>query len=355
MTTITQTISTFTNPINRDTQTPAQIATAGDTTISEWTTIIGEENTWAGQVNTVAGEVNSDAAAALSSKNDAETAQTAAETAETNAETAETNAETAETNAETAETNASNYAAALNSTSTSSLLIEVAEKTFTTQASKQFAAGQYVLAVSDANTANYMSGQVTSYSSTTLVVDVAVIGGSGTLADWSIFVSGPKGATGAAGTMTDLIDDTTPQLGGDLDLNGHAITGITTGADISYTALAVADLSDTATPSVLTTAETTGKLISNYKSSGADHVFTMPAAHTKGNVIFIIGDEFQIDIEPVAGDLFYLNGTAMAADEHIQNTADTLGDQIVGMCANINGTLRWMFKSDSANFVEENA
>jgi len=123
--------------------------------------------------------------------------------------------------------------------------------------------------------------------------------------------------------------------------------------DVSYTALAVADLSDSATPSVLTTAETRNKLISNYQSSGADHVFTMPAAHTKGNIIFIIGDEFQIDIEPVSGDLFYLNGTAMAADEHIQNTADTLGDQIVGMCANINGTLRWMFKSDSANFVEE--
>ena len=156
----------------------------------------------------------------------------------------------------------------------------------------------------------------------------------------------------AGGGLSNTVDDTTPQLGGDLDLNGHAITGITTGADVSYTALAVADLGDAATPSVLTTAETTGKLISNYKSSGADHVFTMPAAHTKGNVIFIIGDEFQIDIEPVAGDLFYLNGTAMAADEHIVNIADTLGQQIVGMCANINGTLRWMFKSDSADFAE---
>jgi len=123
--------------------------------------------------------------------------------------------------------------------------------------------------------------------------------------------------------------------------------------DTSYKALEVADLNDTATPSVLTVAESTNKLISNYKSSGADHVFTMPAAHTKGNIIFMIGDEFQVDIEPDTSDLFYLNGTAMSADEHIQNTADTLGDSIVGMCANINGTLRWMFKSDSANFVEE--
>ena len=64
MTTITQTISTFSNPINRNTQTPAQIATAGDTTISEWTTIVGQMNTYAGQVNTVAGEVNDAEAAA---------------------------------------------------------------------------------------------------------------------------------------------------------------------------------------------------------------------------------------------------------------------------------------------------
>jgi hypothetical protein len=121
----------------------------------------------------------------------------------------------------------------------------------------------------------------------------------------------------------------------------------------SYTALAVADIADSATPSVLTTAETRNKLISNYKSSGADHVFTMPAAHINGNVIFMIGDEFQVDIEPVSGDLFYLNGTAMAADEHIQNTADTLAQTLTGMCANINGTLRWLFYSSDSDWVEE--
>ena len=117
--------------------------------------------------------------------------------------------------------------------------------------------------------------------------------------------------------------------------------------------LAVADLNDSSTPSVLTTAETTNTIISNYKSTGADHVFTMPAAHAAGNVIFVIGDEFQVDIEPNTGDLFYLNGTAMAANEHIQNTADTLGETITGVCANINGTLRWMFYSSFDNFVEE--
>ena len=114
---------------------------------------------------------------------------------------------------------------------------------------------------------------------------------------------------------------------------------------VKFRSLAVADLTDPATPSVLTTEETTNTCISNYKTSGADHVFTMPAAHTNGNVMFIIGDEFQVDIEPTSGDLFYLNGNAMSADEHIVNSSDTLGRYIVGWCANINGTMRWIFES----------
>jgi hypothetical protein len=138
-----------------------------------------------------------------------------------------------------------------------------------------------------------------------------------------------------------------------LDDTDAATARTTLGVLDAFKSLQVSDLDDSATPSVLTTAESTNKCISNYKSSGADHVFTMPAAHALGNIIFIIGDEFQVDIEPNGSDNFYLNGTAMAADEHIQNTADTLGEQIVGYCANINGTLRWMFTSSDAAWVEE--
>ena len=117
----------------------------------------------------------------------------------TAAETAETNAGTSASNASTSETNASNYASATISTSTTSLLIEVAEKTFTTQADKQYVAGQFVIASSAAGATNYMHGQVTSYSGTTLVVEVSNIGGSGTLTDWNLSISGSRGATGATG------------------------------------------------------------------------------------------------------------------------------------------------------------
>jgi hypothetical protein len=151
----------------------------------------------------------------------AQVAQAAAETAETNAETAETNAEaaqgaaeTAETNAETAETNAEaaqaaaeaardlaqTYAAALKATSTSSVAIGIGEKTFTIQSGKQFAAGQFILIVDSADSDNYMHGQVTSYTGTTLVVDVQDIGGSGTKTSWNVYVSGSRGAQGEGGS-----------------------------------------------------------------------------------------------------------------------------------------------------------
>lgn len=98
--------------------------------------------------------------------------------------------------------NAANYAAALIATSTSSVLISVGSKTFTTQTNKQFQAGQTLKIVSQANSNNYMIADVTSYSGTTLIVNVTSVGGSGTLADWNISLSGVKGDTGYATAFT---------------------------------------------------------------------------------------------------------------------------------------------------------
>jgi len=94
---------------------------------------------------------------------------------------------------------AATYGAAYKGTSTSSVAIATGSKGFTTQSGKFFDVGVQVLVVSDANPANYMHGNVTAYSGTSLTVNVTNIGGSGTLADWTITVSGTRGATGATG------------------------------------------------------------------------------------------------------------------------------------------------------------
>lgn len=88
-------------------------------------------------------------------------------------------------------------------TSTTSLAIGTGSKAFTVSnlSDKNFPVGTWVLAVSDANpTVNYMSGQVTANSGTTLTVNMTSTGGSGTLADWTIRMAGPTGATGSAGS-----------------------------------------------------------------------------------------------------------------------------------------------------------
>ena len=88
-------------------------------------------------------------------------------------------------------------------TSTTSIAIGTGSKTFTTNlavTATAFAVGQRVRVASSASPANFMEGSITSFSSTTLIVNVDVIGGSGTIASWNIVASpGPIGATGLQG------------------------------------------------------------------------------------------------------------------------------------------------------------
>ncbi|MEO5373162.1 MAG: hypothetical protein H7840_02655 [Alphaproteobacteria bacterium] len=149
-----------------------------------------------------AASASSAAASATTSSTQAATATTQAGIATTQATTATTqatNAATSASNAATSASSAQTYAAALHGTSTTSLAIGTGAKSFTTQTSKQFAAGQFVLAVDAASSANWMWGQVTSYSGASLVIDAQTTGGSGTIADWTLAVSGTRGAVGPQG------------------------------------------------------------------------------------------------------------------------------------------------------------
>jgi len=174
---------------------------------------------------------------------------------------------------------APDYAAALQGTSTTSLAIGTGAKTFTTQTGKQFAAGQYVIAVSDANAANYMFGTVTSYAGTSLEMNVISIGGSGTFADWTINLSGARGAAGAAGVATDL----TPGAASALQLlrvntAGTAIEGYTFSANTQWTTITADPL-----PAVAGT-------FYRPDTSGGTFSFTMPATPANNDRIGIAGN-----------------------------------------------------------------
>ncbi len=92
-------------------------------------------------------------------------------------------------------------------------------KTFTTQAGMSLSAGQFLVISSNANPANYMHCQITSYSGTSLVVNVLDVGGSGTFTDWNISLSGPRGASGA-GTFSGPGSSTQHNLMGFADASG---------------------------------------------------------------------------------------------------------------------------------------
>jgi len=129
-------------------------------------------------------------------------AAASASAAASSASSASTSASTATTQASNAATSAAAAAAsvaALSATSTSSVAIGTGAKSFTTQSGKLFVAGQYLQIASAASALNYMHGTVTSYSGTSLVMNITDIGGSGTLADWNISISGTQGSTGATG------------------------------------------------------------------------------------------------------------------------------------------------------------
>lgn len=92
-------------------------------------------------------------------------------------------------------------AANLTGTSATSVTPNSGSQTFTTQSGKFFNVGNNVAITSNANpTVNFMHGVVTSYSGTTLIVNVNAFGGSGAHTDWTINVSGAIGATGATGS-----------------------------------------------------------------------------------------------------------------------------------------------------------
>ena len=74
-------------------------------------------------------------------------------------------------------------------TSTTSIAIGTGSKTFTVTASKAYKVGQTTRIKYDDS--NYMVGTVTGYSSTSLVVDVTSVVGTGTFASWKIVIENP--------------------------------------------------------------------------------------------------------------------------------------------------------------------
>jgi hypothetical protein len=140
--------------------------------------------------------------------------------------------------------------ATTNSTSTTSLSIATGSKSLTlAESGKAYTVGQYVIIASTASPTNYMVGQVTSFSGTSLVVNVTVINGSGTIAAWSISVTAVVSTTSylplAGGTMTgNLTLDAYTEKVATLATSGTIALNPSTGTTLSCAAAGTVTFTD---------------------------------------------------------------------------------------------------------------
>jgi hypothetical protein len=88
----------------------------------------------------------------------------------------------------------------LRATSVTSRSIGTGSKQFDVAMTVAFPVGMVVRITSDADPTNYMAGMVTAATTSSVTVNVAEIGGSGTKTDWTIVVGAFRGVEGPAGS-----------------------------------------------------------------------------------------------------------------------------------------------------------
>ena len=181
-----------------------------------------------------------------------------------------------------------------NLTSVSSVVIATGSKTFTTNLSNistAFTVGTRVRVAYVTTPANYMEGVITSFSGTTLVVNVDSIGGSGTYANWTISVAGIQGSNGVisfSGSSTGLTPATATTgaitlagiLVGANGGTGVANTGktFTIGGDFTTSGAFTTSLTVTANTSL--TLPISGTVISSVTAPAANPITGTPSAST---------------------------------------------------------------------------
>jgi hypothetical protein len=198
-----------------------------------------ETNAGTSESNAATSETNASnsASAASTSASNAATSETNAGTSESNAATSETNAansasaaSTSATNAGTSETNAASSASAASTSASNAATSETNAGTSETNAAASAASAASLLdQFDDVYLGSKASDPTLDNDGDPLVEGQLYWDSTGNSlkiydgAAWLVY--------SAASGITGLVQDVTPQLGGNLDLNGNVITGLEAGTD----------------------------------------------------------------------------------------------------------------------------
>jgi hypothetical protein len=304
--------------------------------------LLGAASGFAAQAQASANDALAFANAASIDASDAAASAAAALVSENNAASSETNAGVSEVNAAQYAVDAQLAGTSLIATSTSSVAIGTGAKTFTVEAGKNFLPTQGVLIVDNANSNNWMLGQVTSYSSTTLITSIAQTSGSGTISAWNISaVTGLAGGLDtvragdgtaaapsysfAADTNTGIYRVTTNTIGistgGAISMTVHPSNRVTINSTVTYNSVSAINpdfqVHSTASPSrgiasYNWNSSSTGAVFHSMKSRGAlgthatvqvnDAVHTHRFGGSDGAVFIEAGREsVEVDAAPSTG------------------------------------------------------
>ena len=183
-----------------------------------------------------------------------------------------------------------------NSTSASSVTIGTGSKTFTTADSgKPYVVGTPLRCVSQADTANFMDGTVTSYSGTTLVINVLNTGGSGAHSDWNITIGGGTASVAIdGGTFTGNLNVTGDLTASAFIGDGSQLTNVVAGGVHTATASGTLANGDTVivnsdgTVSAITGATQSAGSDATYVNNGTRPSSTSVTYDTNENKVVVV-------------------------------------------------------------------
>lgn len=343
----------------------AASATSASTSASSASTSATTATTQAGIATTQATNAATSATTATTQASNASASATSASSSATSASTSATSAATsasaASTSASAAAASAASLSGGLSATSVTSVAIATGAQTFTIQASKLFIAGQILIVSSNASALNYMHGTVTSYSGTSLVMNILDIGGAGTHADWNISVSGTQGTgtvtsvsgtvnrvTVATGTTTPVIDISAAYVG---QASITTLGTISTGSVPFSVVTGVVPVAQGGTG--LATLTTNNVILGNGASAPS---FIAPS--TSGNVLTSNGTTWASAPAPTSGAMILLNtqtasnsSAIIFSNTYITSTYTDYRVVIENLISATNNKILEMFISVSASYL----